>query len=894
MKLRGLDQRSQAGGPIQWREIGHQFLRLSRAIVLSGAYLAAFAVTSLFTQSSRRPRLLGSFLARYLVRMGPLYIKLGQVLATRSDILAEDTIAELRQLHDDCPASRGGYIRALLRRRYGAAFEQRFGSFDFHPVASGSIAQVHCAYLAEGQKVAVKIVKENVRRSLSSDLAVARGVIGCIHVAVPAVRRIRLRQSFVEIEALLIRQTDLHQELLNQQQFGQLFAKHPFIHIPGTYPDLSDHDILVMEFVDAIPGRDWRKVALSPAILAQRLQLAVNTMLHLKGTFHADPHPGNLFFTADGAIIPVDYGIVGHISEDEKWGLSSFFYACTQESWDLAARRLTQYFIDTGDRVDVSEALLDELSLVLQRHFGRQSTKWSTFGFVNDARIVLRAHGARLTTVLTQAAFMVFTGEGFINQIAPELAVWENCRLFTDRMSPFMSEEIKARFDQLHWSNRLLSRGLHDRAKKSLVAPTHLDRYVVPSRYPLFIQKALGSKLLDCDGNTLIDLSCGYGPHILGYAHPVIVDAIALAAANGGVNALATESEVLLAEDLTAAFMGADVAVFCNSGTEAAMQAIRICRAYRNRDRVAKFEGHYHGWSDQGLVSSWFRFSGPVDSPTPVAPHGVPATTIDGTLVLCYGSESSFEALYEHGHELACVICEPMPAGLARYDRAFLKKLRDCCDEIGVPLIFDEVVSGFRVAYGGIQTITGIVPDLTCLGKIIGGGLPCGAVVGKAWLIESIKPSHDPFLDYETKAFVGGTMSGNSIVCAAGHAMLTYLRDHPILYTELEAKTRWLVSTLTAAAAERQVPFAAHGMTSILSLRFADSYAPRSTREQHQGGYFKANVALACYMRQHGCYMPELHHLMLGAAHTCDDLNEVVSAFSASVADMRRDGLFVN
>jgi glutamate-1-semialdehyde 2,1-aminomutase len=306
---------------------------------------------------------------------------------------------------------------------------------------------------------------------------------------------------------------------------------------------------------------------------------------------------------------------------------------------------------------------------------------------------------------------------------------------------------------------------------------------------------------------------------------------------------------------------------------------------------VAKFEGHYHGFSDQGLVSSWFRYSGSETKPVSIAPPGVQSRVIEETLVLPYGRDESFELIAEHADKLACVICEPMPAALADYKEEFLRGLRRKCDELGVPLVFDEVVSGFRVAFGGVQTRIGVVPDLTCLGKIIGGGLPCGAVVGKSEIIEIAKTSGDPFTDYESKTFVGGTMSGNSLSCAAGYAMISYLREHPEVYSALERKTDWLLREFRQIAAKHHVQFLIKGKCSIFSMTFAYR-AARNTREQAIS-YYKANLALAYLMRKRGVYIPELHTMMLSAAHTDEDLQTIAEAFDSSLGEMVREGFFV-
>ena len=869
-------------------------IRCLRAIAISMAYLVAYAVARVRTREEERPNLAGLYLTKYLTRMGPLWIKLGQVLATRGDLIAEELITQLRQLHDDCPPSSAAYVRRKLQEIYGPALAETFTDFDFVPLASGSIAQVHQAVLAGGEKVAVKIIKQGVRSALSDDLIVARLLIRVSHFLLPAVRRLDLVKHFHEISILLASQADLALELQRQNALRERFTGHPFVHVPTPYPNLSNEDILVMELIEEIPGRNWKQVKISPQLLARRVQHVVYTMLYHKGIFHADPHPGNVFFTSNGKMIMVDFGIVGFISEDEKWGLSSFFYACVRKDWDRAVKRFFRFFVEPGmEPSAIPRDLEREFAAVLRHHFEERNQRWSTVGFLNDGRRVLQRHNLRFTTNFTQVAFMFFTGEGFISQIDPEIDIWLNARMFTDRASPYMSEELTKRFDRDLWEQRPASHKLRLRAARTLVAPTHLDRYILPSRYPLFIRRAFGSKLEDVDGNVLIDLSGGYGPHILGYSHPVVVDAIAAAAADGGINALAHEAEVLLAEDLVSALSGSDLAVLCNSGTESVIQAVRLCRTARGKDRVAKFEGHYHGFSDQGVVSSWVRFSGSQTQPRPIAPPGVSPSTIDNTIILQYGFEESLAVLRQNAADLACVICEPMPAGLAAYDTRFLQQLRACCDELNLPLVFDEVVSGFRVAYGGVQTRTKVTPDLTCLGKIIGGGLPCGAVVGRREIVELAKSSEDPYVDYESKTFVGGTMSGNKIVCSAGHAVLTYLQSHPEVYDDLEAKTDWLVKRLTEIARSQNVSFFINGTCSIFSLRFADNAAAHTVREHQLGSYFKANLALAYYMRKHNVYLPELHTIMLSAAHSYDDLETVASAFSASLREMVQDGFFV-
>jgi glutamate-1-semialdehyde 2,1-aminomutase len=335
-------------------------------------------------------------------------------------------------------------------------------------------------------------------------------------------------------------------------------------------------------------------------------------------------------------------------------------------------------------------------------------------------------------------------------------------------------------------------------------------------------------------------------------------------------------------------------AILCNSGTEAVLIAIRLCRAARRRSRVAKLEGHFHGFSDLGMVSSWFRFAGSRHKPEPIAgTEGSDAGTVKNTLILQYGHIEGLERLRQEASTLACVICEPMPSSLANYDKEFLQALRDLCTELDIPLIFDEVVTGFRVTYGGSQTLMGIKPDLTCVGKIIGGGLPCGGVVGSRKLIDIARSSEDPFFDYENKVFVGGTMSGNTLSCAAGVAALSHLKRNPEIYVELDRKTDWLADKLRGTAKCKGISCRVNARHSIFSLNFTHRNA-KFYRDKLAGSNFKATIALAYYMRKYGVYMPELHSFLLSAAHTQEDLETTAAAFTRSLDEMLADGLFID
>jgi glutamate-1-semialdehyde 2,1-aminomutase len=262
-------------------------------------------------------------------------------------------------------------------------------------------------------------------------------------------------------------------------------------------------------------------------------------------------------------------------------------------------------------------------------------------------------------------------------------------------------------------------------------------------------------------------------------------------------------------------------------------------------------------------------------------------------MVLQYGDPTSLERIAADAKNLACVILEPMPAALADYDRRFLSELGEVCRRHGVLVVYDEVVTGFRVGYGGAQHLAQVYPDLTCLGKIIGGGLPAGALVGRPEVVDIARTTEDPFLDVDTRAFVGGTMSGNSITAAAGLAVLDHLREHPETYSGLRRKTAWLTREIEGHAAELGVPCTVKGRHSIFSITF-DYASPRLVRDRLAGSNIKANLALAYYLRKYGVYMPELHTMMLSAAHSDGDLAIVSEAFGKSIREMADAGFFTN
>jgi glutamate-1-semialdehyde 2,1-aminomutase len=830
----------------------------------------------------------------YLIRMGPLYMKAGQVLATQTGLLPKHATDEFRDFFSDLPPMRRRALEKTLERSYGKPVEEVFATFDREPLAVGSVAQVHRATLRDGRQVAVKVVKDGVREQLWASGRVIAGIIRLGDV-IPAIRRLDGPAMFRDIRPLLVEQTDMIHEARSQTTCRENFARHQYVNVPEPYTDVSTEDVLVMEFMEGVPGHHPERVPADRALLAQRLMDTFYSAVFFHGYYHVDPHPGNVLFTEDGGLVLLDFGLCGTVTPDQQWELASFFYACIRKEWTLAIERMVRTFLIRNPKFDAHwDEFVAEMTAILRKHFEEISDHWSSVAFYDEMTRLLRRYNARVTPDFSLLAIGLLTGEGFVGQTNPDIDIWANARRFADRFSPYLSEDLLERFDRVIVPQIPQSFALRQEASEYLVAPTHLDRYALPSAYPLVVERAEGCRLTDVDGHSYIDLSCGYGPHILGYGHPRVAQAIADAALRGGVNALGNRAELALAKKLAEAFPEGSKVIFANSGTEAVVMALRLARAHTGRDRVAKFEGHYHGFTDQGMVSGWFRHRGDAEQPDPAeGSAGSQRSVVQDTLVLQLGLQVSLERIAEHADELAAVILEPMPAALADYDTAYLQKLRDLCTEKGIVLIFDEVVTGFRVAYGGVQHLAGVYPDLTTLGKIIGGGLPCGAVVGRPEVVDTAKTSQDPFLDVETKGFVGGTLSGNSISAAAGLAVLNELESDPGFYERLRAKSALLRKGLLAEAEQRGVPCTIKGEHSIFSITF-DFATPKLVRDRLVGSNVKANLSLSYYMRQHGVYLPELHTLMLSDAHTEDDLLEVVRAFGAVLDEMLTDGLFEN
>ncbi|WP_284076777.1 glutamate-1-semialdehyde 2,1-aminomutase [Herbaspirillum aquaticum] len=341
---------------------------------------------------------------------------------------------------------------------------------------------------------------------------------------------------------------------------------------------------------------------------------------------------------------------------------------------------------------------------------------------------------------------------------------------------------------------------------------------------PRFIERAEGPWFWDAEGKRYIDYIGSWGPAIVGHAHPEVVKAVQQAAARGLSFGAPTEAEIEMAEEIIKLVPSIEQIRLVSSGTEATMSALRLARGATGRDKIIKFEGCYHGHADSLLVkagSGLLTFGNPTSA-------GVPEDFAKHTLVLDYNKAAQLEEAFKNaGNEIACVIVEPVAGNmnLVRASDEFLRTMRRLCTEYGAILIFDEVMSGFRVARGGAQELNGIVPDLTALGKVIGGGLPVAAFGGRAEVMKHLAPLGG--------VYQAGTLSGNPVTVAAGMATLKIIQQ-PDFYTHLTAQTRKLADGLTAAAKAAGVSFSADAIGGMFGLYF-DAKVPTSYAEVMQG-----------------------------------------------------------
>jgi len=386
--------------------------------------------------------------------------------------------------------------------------------------------------------------------------------------------------------------------------------------------------------------------------------------------------------------------------------------------------------------------------------------------------------------------------------------------------------------------------------------------------HPLFIEHAKGAYLFDLDGNQFIDYIGSWGPMILGHAHEQVIESIIRVAHLGTSYGAPTQNESRIAELILAAFPSMQRVRLVSSGTEATMSAIRVARGFTRRDRIIKFSGCYHGHVDSLLVSAG---SAAATLGVPDSPGVTPGTSQD-TIVLNYNDCHSLrQTLDQLGHSIAAVILEPVVGNMGTVipTPEFLKTLREETKRHGVVLVFDEVMTGFRVAYGGAQELFGIEPDMTTLGKIVGGGLPLAAYGGRSEIMDHVMPAG--------KVYQAGTLSGNPLATAAGAKTLELLRDDPP-YEYLESLGKRLADGLLAAATKHGIAAQMQRVGSMMTLFFNPNPVvdwPSADRSNRQlfAKYFWGLI-------ERGVYMPcsQFEALFFSRAHTIQDIDHTIQA----------------
>ena len=378
---------------------------------------------------------------------------------------------------------------------------------------------------------------------------------------------------------------------------------------------------------------------------------------------------------------------------------------------------------------------------------------------------------------------------------------------------------------------------------------------------PRFIREAAGARVIDAEGREYIDYVASWGPMILGHSHPEVVAAIREAAGRGTSYGAPTEGEIGMARRIVAAFPAIEMVRMVSSGTEATMTAIRLARGVTGREKIIKFTGCYHGHADSLLVKAG---SGVATLGIPGSP-GVPRQLAELTISLPYNDAAAVrDAVQRFGGDLACIIVEPVAGnmGVVPPRPGFLETLREIASENGILLVFDEVITGFRVGYGGWQNLSGITPDLTCLGKIIGGGLPVGALGGRREIMEHLAPTGP--------VYQAGTLSGNPLAMAAGIATLDLLKGKS--YDALEKTTVDLCNGYRELFSGKGIPVRINRVGSMFTLSFtADEVidfasASRSDTERF-GRFFRGMLAAGIYLAP-----AQFEAGFVSFAHTADDI----------------------
>ncbi len=419
--------------------------------------------------------------------------------------------------------------------------------------------------------------------------------------------------------------------------------------------------------------------------------------------------------------------------------------------------------------------------------------------------------------------------------------------------------------------NKAGSQALFNQAKKVIPGGVNspVRAFKAVGGDPLFIKSAKGAFLYDEDGNELLDLINSWGPMILGHSHPKIQEAVNRAVESSLSFGAPSSREVEIAELIVEMVPSVEKVRMVNSGTEATMSAVRVARGFTGRDKFLKFEGCYHGHGDSFLIAAG---SGAVTMGTPDSP-GVTKGTAKDTLLAKFNDLEQVESVVNgHKGEIAALILEPVVGnmGCVSPKDGFLQGLRDICDKEGIVLIFDEVMTGFRLAPGGAQELYGVTPDLTTMGKIIGGGMPVGAYGGKTEIMDYVSP--------QGPVYQAGTLSGNPVAMAAGLAMLRELNNHPEIYSNLDEATGQIVNGIKDNLNRLSMPYTINHVGSMFSLFFTDETVvdfdtAKTTDTDAFGKYFQAMLSRGIYLAP-----SQFETLFVSTAITTDLVDRIVTA----------------
>jgi len=402
--------------------------------------------------------------------------------------------------------------------------------------------------------------------------------------------------------------------------------------------------------------------------------------------------------------------------------------------------------------------------------------------------------------------------------------------------------------------------------------------------YPVYVERGKGAYIWDIDGNRYIDCAMSFGVHVLGHGPEAVLKALHEQCELGMSYGTSHTREVEFTRRFIDCVPCAELAMVCNTGTESTMLAWRLMRAATNKPMIAKFEGCYHGWHD---YAQWSVALDPDNMGPAERPHmtpgcaGIPDGARDTVLLLPF-NDNAFRMIEEHAHELAGVAIEPvLGGGMLTVDKAFLQKLREVTQKAGVLLHFDEVITGFRLALGGCQELTGVLPDVATYGKIVGGGLPVGALGCSKEMVAIAQKTDDGFS-------IAGTFSGNPLTLSTGAATLKYLQENRQIYADMMAKGEFLRSGFNDFTASNGYPFCMTGIGSMFQIH-AKAELPVILRDL-PGQDEQALGDLQLHFRLNNVLLPWMHLAFFSTAHSQEDLEEMLRAFKASVAAVVSSG----